>query len=59
MFGASYQVARETETGAALETNRSIMEIAGEVGMAHSHFGRVFVRRLGVTPTEFRQINRQ
>jgi AraC-like DNA-binding protein len=39
-------------------TSRSIMDIAGEVGMTHSHFSRVFSRRLGVTPTEFRQIHR-
>ena len=40
-------------------TSRSVMDVAGDVGMTHSHFSRVFSRRLGVTPSEFRRINRQ
>jgi AraC family transcriptional regulator len=40
-------------------TSRSVMEIAGDIGMTHSRFSRVFVRRLGVTPTEFRRTNRR
>jgi AraC family transcriptional regulator len=40
-------------------TSRSVMDIAADIGMTHSHFSRVFSRRLGVTPTEFRRISRQ
>ena len=36
-------------------TSASVLDVAMAVGMTHSHFTRVFRRRLGVTPSGFRQ----
>jgi AraC family transcriptional regulator len=42
----------------ALLRNRSlpIGQVAKAVGFTHSHFTAVFIRRLGMTPTEFRDV---
>lgn len=32
-----------------------IVQVALEVGMTHSHFSRTFLRRVGLSPSEFRQ----
>ena len=32
-----------------------IVQVALEVGMTHSHFSRTFLKRVGVSPSEFRQ----
>jgi AraC family transcriptional regulator len=36
-------------------TRSSVMKIAAEVGMTHSHFSRLFARRIGMTPSDFRR----
>jgi AraC family transcriptional regulator len=36
--------------------NRPIGEVAQAVGLTHSHFSVVFLRRLGMTPTQFRDV---
>jgi AraC family transcriptional regulator len=33
-----------------------IVQIALEVGMTHSHFSRTFLKRVGLSPSEFRQL---
>ncbi len=61
MSPSEYVVQRRLDRAQNLlrATTRSVMDIAAEVGMTHSHLSRVFSRKLGVTPTEFRRINRQ
>jgi AraC family transcriptional regulator len=41
-----------------LESNRSIMDVAMEIGMSHSHFSRSFLRRFGTSPREFRRLQK-
>ncbi len=40
------------------ESEMSIVEIALEVGMSHSHFSRTFMTNFGHSPTEFRRQSR-
>ncbi len=40
-------------------TRSSVMDVAANVGMTHSHFSRLFARRIGVTPTAFRRDHRE
>ena len=42
----------------ALLRNRTLPvgEVAKAVGFTHSHFTAVFIRRLGMTPTDFRDV---
>jgi len=41
-----------------LESNMSIMNVAMEIGMSHSHFSRSFLRRFGASPREFRRLQK-
>jgi transcriptional regulator GlxA family with amidase domain len=35
-----------------------IVAVALEVGMSHSHFSRTFLGRVGVSPSEYRQLRK-
>jgi AraC family transcriptional regulator len=41
-----------------LESNISILDVALEIGMSHSHFSRSFLRRFGTSPREFRRMQK-
>jgi AraC family transcriptional regulator len=41
--------------GLLVSSDLPIVQVALEVGMTHSHFSRTFLRRVGLSPSEFRQ----
>jgi AraC family transcriptional regulator len=51
-FIVQRRLARATEL--LKEERLSITEISLEVGMSHSHFSRTFLKRFGVSPSEYR-----